>query len=879
MAKEKTWYDLSVQEIFEQIKTKKSGLEVGEAKARLKSKGFNKLSEERPLPELKLFFSQFKSVLILILLAAAGISALFSEWVDFGVILAAVFVNVLVGYIQESKAQRSLFELKKFLKLKAVVYRAGNRMEIESEEIVPGDILYLEAGNKVPADARLIEVNQLQTQEAILTGEAAPVIKTTQALVKKNLITGDQKNMVFMGTLIAQGTGLAVVVNTGMKTKVGQIADILQKTEEEMTPFQIQLRSFGRKIGLALISLVLIIFVFGLLSGRDFVEIFAVSVASAVSAIPEGLPVAMTVVLATGMQRILKKKALVRKLVSAETLGSTSVLCVDKTGTLTTGIMKVTTISTFSRDLKLDGHRLNEVEKFLFQAGVLCNNSAVIDPKKRMSQWKIIGSPTEKAIFFAAASSKLNVQLWQKKYARISEVPFSSKTKIMFTLNKLSSGSNRVFCKGAPEVVLKKCSHYQNARAERLTEDIRRQLTDKFVVFGKSGYRVLAAAYKDQEIGKNGISQNGNFVFLGYFIISDALRKDVKKTVKTIERAGIKIVMITGDHVLTATAIAKEIGLSVTEKSVMNGERLAKLSAANLKKEISSINVFARVSPVDKYKIVQAYQAVGEVVAMTGDGVNDAPALKAADIGIAVGAGSEITKQTADLILLNNNLATIVHAIKEGRVIFANIKKVVVYLLTDSFTEVVLLFGSLLFGLPLPLTAAQILWVNLVSDSFPAASLTQEKEEKGVMLEPPQKKTAKILDKEMTVIIFIIGILTDLVLFGLFLYLYNIAKIEIGHLRTFMFAALGLDTMFYIFSCRSLTQSILKIKLWSNKWLLVAVAFGTLMLAAPIYVPVTQNIFSFIPLNGFDWLMLVALSAIKVVGIEIAKYIFIRRNK
>jgi Ca2+-transporting ATPase len=875
----KSWHTMKAKEVLEHFDSQKSGLSSAEAEKRLEKHGSNKLVEEKPLPEFKLFISQFKSVLIYILLAAAVISAILIEWVDFGVILAAVLVNVIVGYIQESKAQKALFELKRYLKLKAYVFRDGNKIEVENQELVPGDIIYLEAGDQVPADARLIEISELQTQEAILTGESEPILKQTEPLEKKDLVTGDKTNMVFKGTMVSQGTGLAVVVNTGMSTAVGKIAKRLHETEEEKTPFQIQLQKFGRKVGIALLIVVGLVFIFGLIVDRSFTEIFLISVASAVSAIPEGLPVAVTVILAIGMQRILKKNSLVRKLIAAETLGSTSVICADKTGTITTGVMELKKISTMSRDLDLNKKELKKEEDLLFLSGILCNNATITNPKKPPKDWEIIGSPTEKSIYHGAIAQGFDVLDVKEKYSRISEIPFVAKYRRMFTMNEFNDEKNYVFCKGAPEEILKICSHFQkdNEKIE-LDQGAKKDLIEKFQKYSSQGYRLLAAAYKFQKKDKQEIEKNNDFIFLGFFIIRDPLRDDVKKVIKKIRKAGIRIVMITGDHVLTARSIAKDMGLKVSDDRIITGEQLKNLSDSDLKKAIKKVSVFARVSPEDKIKIVEAFQKEDEVVAMTGDGVNDAPALKTADVGIAVGAGSEITKRTADLILLDNKLKTIVDAIKEGRVIYKNIKKVIVYLLADSFTEIVLVLGSLIAGLPLPLTAAQILWINLISDSLPAASLTLEKAEKGIMKEEPRERKIKLLDKEMISIIFIIGILTDILLFGLFYWLYQGQHIDIHHIRTFIFLALGIDSLFYIFSCRSLKHSIFKIKPWTNKWLLGAVALGLVLTIAPVYIPFTRDLFNFTPLNLMDFGLLAAIAFVTVAGIEITKYIFVGRK-
>ncbi|MFZ5365230.1 MAG: cation-translocating P-type ATPase [Patescibacteria group bacterium] len=878
MAGKKAWHNFSVEQVLGKLMTSENGLTGQEGEKRLLKFGLNKIEEEKPFSAIKLLSHQFKSVLILILVIAAIISAFLNEWLDVSVIIGAVMINVAVGFLQEYKAQRALSELKKVLKPRAIVFRGGNKIDISAEELVPGDIVYLEAGNQVPADVRLLEVNQFQTQEAILTGESEAVIKSVELIKKESVITAEKKNMAFMGTLVSQGTALAVVVETGMSTEIGKIARMLKAEKDEKTPFQLQLQKFGRKIGTVLIFLAVMIFVFGIISGRGVSEIFQVSVASAVSAIPEGLPVAVTVILAIGMQRILKKKSLVRKLVAAETLGSTSVICVDKTGTITTGVMKLEKISTHDRDLTLNKKRLIEPEKFLFLAGALCNNAAVSNPEENKEKWRIIGSPTEKAILEGALAQNIDFLSWQKEYPRISELPFAAKYRMMFTIHKFSDEKNRIFCKGAPENVMELCQYYLGDKQVLMTGDIRRYLQEKYLAYSQKGYRVLAAAYQDQDNKIKQIIRDKKYVFLGFYIIRDQLRPGVKQIVKDIKRAGIKMVMITGDHELTAKAVAKEIGLNTSAGAVMNGETLARMSDEALAREIDKISVFARVSPRDKFKIVNAYQRIGQVVAMTGDGVNDAPALKTADVGIAVGGGSEITKQTADLILLDNRLSTIVDAIGEGRVIFQNIKKVIVYLLANSFSEIILIFGSLLLGLPLPLTAAQILWINLVTDSLPAASLTLEKNEPGIMRESPIPRGTKIMDREMLSIIFIIGLLTDIIIFGLFYWQYSIQTVEISQLRTFIFATLGLGTLFIIFSCRSLKLSILKIKFWTNKWLLGAVALGALTIVLPIYIPALSGIFDFVPLDLNSWLLLLTASIIRLIGIEIVKYIFVKKN-
>lgn len=871
------WYNLSISRVFELLNTSKVGLGTKEALVRLKSFGFNRLPEKKRASAWKIFFRQFKSVLVYILLAAAVISIFLTEFVDFSVIVAAIFINIIVGFLQENKAEKELEKLQKILTFKAKVYRDGLLRQINSEELVPGDIVMLEAGDQIPADLRLFECNNLSALEAILTGESNPVIKCTKPVSTredKKVLVAERDNMAFKGTLVAEGKAMGVVVATGQATEIGKIATMLETTEEEETPLQEKLRVFSRKLGLLILGLAAIILFVGLVRGMEFWEIFFIAMAAAVASVPEGLLVAVTVILAIGMQRILKKRALVRKLLAAETLGSTSVVCVDKTGTITQGKMKVKELVIYSKKLTFD-HQKFELDYFknLIKATLLSNNAVV--EKEDDEQIKIIGSPTEKAILQASFNFEQDKLL--AGYKRIFEVPFTSRAKIMYTLNQ--QGQGPLWCaKGAPEVVLDKCAYYEEkGETKALTLAVKNQWLEQFNSYSNRGFRLIATCYKPSKTDDKDLYKENDFIFLGFWVIEDPVRPEILETVKLASQAGIRTIMITGDHKNTAIEIAKEVGLKVNKQNVIDGQELMRLDLDQLKKRVKQVTVFARVSPEDKLKIVNALQEIGEVVAMTGDGVNDAPALKTADIGIAVGAGSDVTKSTADLILLNNNFRTIIKAVEQGRIIFNNIKKVIVYLLADSFSEMILVTGSLLLGLPLPITAAQILWINLITDGFPAAALTVEGGEPKIMNQRPIPRKTKILDKEMKVLIFVIGLSTDLLLFGIYCWLLN-KGFDLIYIRTFIFAALGIDSLFYVFSCKSLVQPIWKINIFNNRYLIIAVFGGVALQLLPIYIPFFQKIFNLQALGAVEWLFIAALGILNIVLIEIVKRIFYREN-
>lgn len=810
-----------------------SGLTSEEARRRLEKSGPNELEKRKDFSSLKLLLAQFKSPLVYILVLAGLVTFFLRDFTDSIVIFAAVFLNTVLGFYQERKAQKALVALRSLLAPKAKVIRNNKQQVIKASEIVPGDLVVLTIGTRVPADGVLIKATDLSLNEAILTGESMPVYKKASPEIDK----AKKGNTVFMGTTVATGIAKMVVTKTGMETEMGKIGKRVGEIEEEKTPLQVQLSKLAKILAIAVGVVTLAIFLFGELLGYESLEMFTTSVAVAVAAIPEGLVVTLTVILALGMQRILKRKAIVRRLLAAETLGSVSVICADKTGTLTEGKLRVVKDDFTDRELGI-------------KAAILCNDMR--DPLEvAMRDW---------------AQEKVNPKELQKKYSRLDEIPFSPKYKYIATLHP-----GLLFFSGAPEVILKRC---QESKAKN------KEWLKKFEDYGKKGYRIVGFAYKKTEKEKKKIEDKdlSGFEWLGLLIYEDPVRKGVKAALDECQKAGIKVKVITGDYALTAMAVLEQLGLKLNKDQVVVGTELEKISDKELEKKVDELILFARTTPEQKLKIVKALKDKGEVVAMTGDGVNDAPALKQADIGIVVGEASDVAKETADMVLLDSNFATIVHAVEEGRTIFENIKKVILYLLSDSFTEVILIGGSLLLRLPLPITAAQILWVNLIEDSLPGIALAFEPEEKEVMDEPPRPRKAPILDLEMRTLIFIIGLLTDFVLLALFWFLRQ-GFFGIHYIRTVIFAALAIDSLFYVFACRSLRKTIFQKNPLENKFLVFSVVLGFVFLVAAIYLPFLQVLLKTHSLGIREWLLILTLGVFEILAIEATKWVFIVRKR
>jgi len=883
----KAWHSLSIEEIFEELGSGPKGLTQKEARKRLKEFGLNKLPEEKPVSKLGLFFEQLKSPLVYILLIAGVITLILGEKTDTSIIFGAVVLNALVGYFQESKANQSLSKLKKVLKTKAIVFRNKEEKEIVQRNLVPGDIIFLRAGNKVPADARLIENHNLGVNEASLTGEWLPAQKNTGVLPRKTSLA-DKDNMVFMGTIIGSGWGRAVVVETGMRAEIGQIAETIRKSKERKTPYQKRLSHFSKIVGLVIIIISLVIFIEGMITGQNFVEIFTISVAVAVAAIPEGLPVAMTVILALGMQRILKRKGLVRKLASAETLGSTSVILTDKTGTLTEAKMEVAGIYTGTKELlnnqlagEVDGNSDHSYVRAL-KIATLCNEAFIENLEKPTEKWIVRGRPTEKALLLAGIQFGFSKKKLLKKEPLIDRFLFDPAYKYAVSLHKFDDQNNILYAVGSPEMILSSSTYLDSDGQEKrlLLADYKR-IKERIDKLTDDGLRVVAMAYKktrENEIDKNRGERLKEMVFVGFLSLHDPIRKETKAVMNLCRQAGMRPIIVTGDHKLTARKVAAKLGFRVREENILEGKDLERMGEEEFEKRLGKIQVYARVEPKQKLRIVQAWQKKGEVVAMTGDGINDAPALNQADIGVAIGSGTDVAKEVSDLILLTDNFNVIVAAIEEGRAIIDNIRKVITYLLSDSFTEVILIGVSLFFGWPLPILAGQILWINLIEDGPMSISLAFEKKEKNIMKQKPSNYSFFLLTKEMKVLIFIIGVVTDLFLLGLFFWLLKYSGYDILHIRSVIFAGLAIDSLFYIFSCRSLRRNIWQINPFSNKFLLYSWVFGVIMLLMALYLPFFQSLLRTTSLSMFDWGLILGLGVINIIMIEIIKYIFITRK-
>ncbi len=873
------WYTLSVSDALKRTKGGKLGLSAQEVSRRQEVHGFNELPKEQPLAWWVILFSQFFSPLILILIIAAIISAALHEWVDVGVIGAAVILNTIIGFVQEFKANKSMHHLRSLVQPKALVVRAGETKEVLARDIVVGDIVLLKTGDKIVADGRVVEDAQLQINESTLTGESMPLDKHSRVL-SKGTILAERANMLYAGTHVVAGHGRMLVVAVGLQTEIGKIASLVSETKDVHTPLQDQLARLAKMIASFVVVVTVGVFVLGIARGFSGVDMFEMAIALAVAAIPEGLTVSVTIVLAIGMQRILKKKSLVRRLVASETLGSVSVICSDKTGTLTEGEMRVTKLVDASGDaLSLKHDVVPSASTFfkMVELSVLCNDASRIENEDGKVLYR--GSPTERALLLLGEDALIHIDALQKKHSRTFEIPFDSKTKFMVTRNKWAS-SQKFIVKGAPNVVFEFCNKVEkDGKSVSLSRLRRAQLKAKVDTLTEDGLRVLAIGYKHTTSSKVvDAKELDGFTLLGLICLRDPLRKDAKAQIEAARTAGVRTVIITGDHPKTAQAIAKEAGLHAGPEAVVSGAELDDWSDKELEKRVSRISIYARVEPRHKIRIVSAWQARGEVVAMTGDGVNDAPALKIADIGIALGSGTEVAKQSSDLILLDNNLGTITHAIEQGRVMFDNIRKVTVYLLAGSFNEIILISGAILLGLPLPLLPMHILWINLFADSFPNIGLTMESGEDDVMQLKPRGRHEKILNKTVLTLIVIIGVVTNIGFFGLFLWLLDNSA-DISWVRSMMFVAVSVDSLMYVFSVKSFRTSIFRINPFSNLYLVggVAAGFGLMLLA--VIHPFFQVLFEITPLSLSDWLLLIMMASVKLVVIEILKEWFILRKK
>ncbi len=888
------FHNLSISDCFEHVKSSSQGLSDLTARHLLEKNGPNKLVGVKPLGKFFIFFNQFKNPLIILLLVAGGISIAIGRSLEAQIVFGAVLINAVIGFFQENKANNTLNQLKKLVEHKTIVRRAGVDREINSSEVVVGDILILRAGEKIPVDCRVIKSIDLQINEASLTGESNPIFKHTKVL-PENTGLADRKNMVYSGTVVVSGNGEAVVVAKGQHTELGKISDMVRQTKEGRTPLQMRLSQLSKFISLIAIAASILIVIFGLIQGRNFFDIFLTAIAVAVAAVPEGLVVAVTVILTLGMKQILKQKALTRKLLAVETLGSVTVICTDKTGTLTEGVMQVARFIIGDKELTpidiTSRSKKEELVNFFrtLEIGLLCNN-AILEKADDLHDEKIIGLPIEVALLKIGQEIGIDREDLLKKEPKIGELPFSSDNKFMITLHSLSGGNYVLYEKGAPERIIAKSAKYlAEGVSKELTKNEQIKLLNRAEELTGRGLRLIALAYKkidtlpwsiEQET-KDWTGIDNDLVFVGFIAFKDPLRVDAKETISLCRQAGIRPIIITGDHPLTAHAIAKEVGFTDTVDDIVTGEELDRTTDEALRIMVKTHNIYARVSPENKLKIVQALQANGEVVAMTGDGLNDSPALKTADIGVCLGSGTDVAKENSDIVLLDDNFKVIVAAVREGRVIFNNIRKSVTYLISDSFSEIFLIVGSIVLGTPLPILPAQILWVNIINDGFPNFSLAFENSDKDVMTAKPLKKSEPIVNREMKVIIIWLGLIRDFAILMLFFYLYSNQALfgwDINYLRTFFFTLLGFKSISGIFSLRSLTIPIYKIKHGHNPYLLGAFAVSLFLLCLAIYWAPLQRIIGTVPLSMFSWFLIFIASIINIFIIELIKHFFIVKS-
>ena len=849
------WHTKNIKEIEKELRTNiKTGLGDKDVQIRQDEFGKNKIEEGKKESLLVKFLNQFKDFMIIILIIAAIISAVVSyiEWTgdyfDSIIIIAIVVFNGIMGLIQEAKAEKSIEALKKMSAPVAKVKRNGKALTVNGEDIVPGDIVILETGCYVPADIRLINTYNLKVEESSLTGETEAVEKDENALFNNQKVPlGDMKNMVFAGTAVVNGHAEGIVTNIGMNTEVGKIASMIITNEAPQTPIQKKLSEVGKVLGIACVVICALIFVIGVIKKISVVEMFMTSVGLAVAAIPEGLPAIVTIILSIAVTKMAKRNAIIRKLPAVETLGSSKVICSDKTGTLTENNMKV---------VEIIGNKNKTLEY-----GALCCNCEI-------NEGVVEGEPTEVAIVKEAVKEKQN-----KVLPRIYEIPFDSNRKLMTTVNELEKGKYRIITKGAPEILLGICDYYEeNNTAHDMNSTFLSKIKNKNEKMAEKALRVLGVAYLDVDIMPKEISADfleKGLIFEGLIGMIDPPRKGVKEAVLACRRAGIKTVMITGDHITTAKAIAKDLEILRGRELAITGQELDKIPDSKLEKDIMNYSVFARVTPEHKVRIVKAFQKTGAVVAMTGDGVNDAPALKKSDIGIAMGRkGTDVAKNAADMILNDDNFVTIVDAVKQGRNIFDNIKKAIHFLIATNIGEIVTIFVGLLLGVKSPLLAVQLLWVNLVTDSLPAIALGLEPPEKGIMNRPPRDSRKSI---------FADGLMGKIVVEGFMIGMFTILAFFIGNryygievARTMAFISLGMLELIHSFNVKS-EESIFKVGLFENKYLVGAFLLGTVLQLGIVFVPTLAEIFKLTQLNTTQWLITIAISIAPIIIVELQK--------
>jgi len=864
-------YKKSIAEIIKNFSANKdTGLSESEAEKRLLKYGLNKLKEKKQTSLLVDFFRQFNDFMVIVLIVAAVVSFTVSiikgekDFLDPIIILLIVVLNAILGLIQENKAKKAIDALKSMSAPEAKVIRGGNLKVIKADKLVPGDLIVVETGDFVPADARLISTVSLKAEESALTGESVPSEKNENSLFDKDVPLGDQSNMIFSGTSISQGHGKAIVCKTGMDSEMGKIASMIMSDEQTQTPLQKKLAQTGKILGLGALAICFVIFFLGIFRGISPFDMFMTSISLAVAAIPEGLPAIVTIMLAIGVQVMAKKNAIVKKLPAVETIGNTSVICSDKTGTLTRNKMKV--VELFPLELK---------EKILTYS-TLCSDSYL------NSSGEIKGEPTENALVASALGCGLDKNKLLEKFPKVGEIPFDSGRKLMTTIHNAGKSNYIVITKGAPDILINKCTQYfKNDSAVPMTEAIKSSFLRKNRKMAESALRVIAVAYK--EIGyiqkKPKTEQTEcDLIFVGFAGMIDPPRLEAEEAIKDCKVAGIKPVMITGDHLLTASAIGKKLGILTENDKAISGEDISKFSDEEFSDKIENYSIFARVSPKDKVKIVKAFKSKGHIVAMTGDGVNDAPALKTADVGCAMGInGTDVAKEAADIVLADDNFSTIVQAVKQGRIIYSNIKKAVHFLLSSNIGEIMTILAAMLIGFPTPLFAIHLLWVNFVTDSFPAAALGLDPENKDIMEGRKNSGFKGLFSREIWMRIcfegMMIGSLSLLAFAVGNVFFKRAGGVEAG--RTMAFCVLSLSQLVHAFNMRS-EHSIFKEGVFANKYLVYAFVAGVILQVGVVMIKPLASVFKVIQLNFTQWVITILFSLAPILIVELDKLCFSR---
>lgn len=919
----KVWHAIPAEALAAELRTNlEAGLSTEEAIRRQQNEGFNELPEAQPASPLKLFLSQFTSVIVWVLIGAAVVSGLLEDWLDAAAIVTIVLLNGLLGFVQEFRAEQSLAALRKMSVSMARVFRDGMLRSLPARELVPGDLILLEAGDRIPADARLAYAANFQSQEASLTGESTPVQKHAGTLDAEDVPLADRTNLAFMGTIAVSGKARALVVTTALHTQLGRIAAMIQQAseaEQTETPLQRRLEQFGYTLLWLALAVVTLVFVLGYLRGEPLVAMFLTSVSLAVAAVPEGLPAVVTITLALGVTRMAKRHALIRKLPAVETLGSATVICTDKTGTLTKNEMTVTTliVDDVAFDVTGEGYepvgeiRKNSAElrvlspelsgnemqrpsdssalstqhstmppgvRDLLTAAVLCNGATL---REENGAWQVIGDPTEGALLVAAAKVGLMKEALEQAAPFEAEHPFDAERKMMTVIRRTAEG-NLAYVKGAPDVLLGRCTHRMRSDGliESLSDQQRKAIAGTNVKLAGESLRVLGVARRPVDEHRANLPADAverDLVFLGLFAMKDPLRPEAKEAVRLCREAGIRTVMITGDHKDTAVAIARELGLSDGDGAALSGSELNDLTDEQLTAIVERVTVYARVSAEHKLRIVQAWKRSGAIVAMTGDGVNDAPAIKEADIGVAMGlAGTDVTKEASDMVVTDDNFASITAAVEEGRGVFDNIRKTVHFLLSCNVSEVLVMLFAALLGLPLPLLPIQILWMNLVTDGVPALALAVDPKAPDLMKRPPRRPEARLLDGGRLLAIGGEGLILGMIALGAFSYsLYGLHQ-DLDQARTVAFTVMVVAQLVHAFNCRSERWSLFQLGVGTNRALVWAVLLSLAIQIAVLTVPAVAPVFKVAPLPVEDWALMGAMGLLPFVIMETVK-LFRRR--